>query len=63
MIADAVQENNPQAAQALVELSNEYANSEEFGSEAWASAEYVDNAWRLRTHPDYQLGDKLPGER
>ncbi len=48
--------------QAVVELNNEYRDSELFDSDTVVSAEYTGDGWEFHERPEYEMGDKLPGE-
>jgi hypothetical protein len=63
LVAGAIQGENPESAQALAELSNQYPEAPGFGTDTWTSAQYTEDGWKFETRPDYKLGDKLPGEQ
>ena len=49
-------------AEAVVELNNQYFESNLFGIGEVVSAEYTGDGWKFHKQPDYEWGDELPGK-
>jgi len=49
--------------EAVVELNNEYRESELFDSDVVVSAEFTGSGWEFHRQEEYEMGDKLPGEQ
>jgi hypothetical protein len=63
LVTDVLREGNKEAAQAYTQLANKIPEAEGLGEEGYVSAEYTGSDWKLRHHPDWEPGDKLPGEQ
>jgi hypothetical protein len=49
--------------QAVVELNNQYRESDLFDSDTMVSAEYTGDGWEFHELENYELGDQLPGHQ
>jgi hypothetical protein len=49
--------------QAVVDLNNEYRDSELFTSGVVVSAEYTEDGWKFHRQENYEMGDKLPSHQ
>jgi hypothetical protein len=49
--------------QAVIDLNNEYRDSDLFDADGVVSAEFTGKGWKFHELPDYEIGDKLPGEK
>jgi len=49
--------------EAVVELNNQYRESEHFDPDTIVSVEYTGSGWEFHEQPDYEWGDKLPAQQ
>jgi hypothetical protein len=63
LVANGKFEGSKEGIEAVVGLSNSLPEGEGYGEDIWTSAEYTERGWEFRTHPDWELGQKLPGEQ
>lgn len=49
--------------EAVVQLNNQYAESEHFGSDEIVSAQYTGTGWEFEVQEDYEMGDELPAHQ
>lgn len=47
--------------EAVVQLSNAYAESDLADTDQVVSAEYTGDDWKFRVHEDYEMGERIPG--
>ena len=58
-----LQEDNQEAAEALVTASKQLPEAESYETDTTVSAEYTGDDLEFRTHENWEYGDRLPGEQ
>jgi hypothetical protein len=58
-----LQEDNQEAAEALVTGSKQLPEAEGYETDTTVSAEYTGDDLQFRTHENWEYGDRLPGEQ